>query len=475
MTGQTSLAAKALVDTESRVFWTDQAHADGVTMADTDPLNGDAEADLCIIGAGFTGLWAALLAMEDNPSRRVTVLERDRIGFGASSRNGGFCDYSLTHGISNGVAHWPDEVELLTHLGKQNLAAIAATLDRYGIDARAEPTGVANFATASWQTEEIAELVDLCLDHGIKASMLDRAESRGILDSPTYRAGIHKPDDTLLVDPARLAWGLARACDRLGVVFHEHTSVTGVEDDGRRGGLLVTSDGGRVHTEKVLVATNAWAEPIRSIRRHVIPIYDHVLVSEPLSKVQMAEIGWSGREGAADMGNQFHYYRLTADNRILWGGYDANYYYGNGIGPQYESRPSSFAKIAGHFFTTFPQLEDLRFSHQWAGPIGTTSRFTAAWGTRYGHRLAWAAGYTGLGVGASRFGARVALDLLDGADNERTRLKMVGRKPFPFPPEPIRSAAIRFTRSQIARSDRRQGKRGLWLRALDQLGIGFDS
>ena len=175
------------------------------------------------------------------------------------------------------------------------------------------------------------------------------------------------------------------------------------------------------------------------------------------------------------LGQPFHYYRLTEDNRILWGGYDANYYKGNGMGPEYEQRTASHVTIAGHFFDTFPQLDGLGFSHRWAGPIGTTSKFTAAFGTKHDGRLTWVAGYTGLGVGASRWGARVGLDLVDGRSTERTQLAMVRRKPIPFPPEPIRNAVIQFTRGQIAKADANDGEPGPWLNLLEKFGIGFDS
>ena len=131
--------------------------------------------------------------------------------------------------------------------------------------------------------------------------------------------------------------------------------------------------------------------------------------------------------------------------------------------------------LAAHFFETFPQLEGLRFSHRWGGAIGTTTKFTATWGTAHDGRLAWVAGYTGLGVGASRFGARVALDLLFGHTTERTELAMVRRKPFPFPPETRRWAGVEMTKAAIKRADDREGKRGLWLGLLDRFGVGFDS
>ena len=131
--------------------------------------------------------------------------------------------------------------------------------------------------------------------------------------------------------------------------------------------------------------------------------------------------------------------------------------------------------LAEHFYETFPQLEGVTFTHRWGGPIATTSQFTATWGTSHGGNLSWVGGYTGLGVGATRFGARVALDLVDGRASEFTDLEMVRNQPMAFPPEPFRYAGIQMTRKAIARSDARQGRRGMWLKILDRFGVGFDS
>jgi glycine/D-amino acid oxidase-like deaminating enzyme len=241
------------------------------------------------------------------------------------------------------------------------------------------------------------------------------------------------------------------------------------------GPLELRTPFGSIRAGRVALATNAFPGLLRRLGNYVVPVYDYVLMTEPLSEDQLAAIGWQGRQGLADCGNQFHYYRLTADNRILWGGYDVIYHFGNKIGAEQDQRWDTFAALAEQFFTTFPQLEGLRFSHRWGGVIDTCSRFTAFWGRAYGGRLGYVAGYTGLGVGATRFGARVMLDLLDGADNERTRLEMVRSKPLPFPPEPFRYAGIQLTRWAIDRADRNGGRRNLWLRALDKVGLGFES
>jgi glycine/D-amino acid oxidase-like deaminating enzyme len=207
----------------------------------------------------------------------------------------------------------------------------------------------------------------------------------------------------------------------------------------------------------------------------VLPVYDYALMTEPLDAARRESIGWRHRQGVGDAGNQFHYYRLSADDRILWGGYDAVYRFGGPVGDHLDDHDATFGKLAQHFFATFPQLEGMRFTHRWGGAIDTCSRFSVFFGTALGGRVAYATGYTGLGVCASRFGAEVALDLVDGRETEATRLAYVRRRPVPFPPEPLRTGVVRLTQNRLAAADRRQGRRGLWLRALDRAGLGFDS
>ena len=177
-------------------------------------------------------------------------------------------------------------------------------------------------------------------------------------------------------------------------------------------------------------------------------------------------------EGVDDVANQFHNYRMTADGRILWGGYDAVYHYGRKVDPRHDQRPATSALLSQQFFATFPQLEGLRFTHRWGGAIDTCTRFCAFYGTAFRGDVAYAAGCTGLGVGATRFAADV---LLAGAPTERTRLEMVRTRPLPFPPEPFAYAGISLTRRALQKADRQQGRRGPWLRTLDRLGLGFDS
>jgi glycine/D-amino acid oxidase-like deaminating enzyme len=296
---------------------------------------------------------------------------------------------------------------------------------------------------------------------------------RAQVASPSYHGGLWIHDRTAIVNPARLAWGLRRACLEAGVRIYEDTAVTGLAPRSER--IRLTTAFGSIEARRVALATNADRPLLARLRPFILPVYDYVLVTEPLTAAQLASIGWANRQGVGDSGNQFHYYRLTADSRILWGGYDAIYHFGNRVDADLEQRAATFDKLAGHFLATFPQLSGVRFTHRWGGAIDTCSRFCAFWGTTQGGRVAYAVGYTGLGVGASRFGAQVMLDLLEGRRTERTALRMVRTRPIPFPPEPLRYGVVQLTRWSLDRADRNHGHRNLWLKALDLAGLGFDS
>lgn len=436
-------------------------------------LTGNRRCDLAIVGGGFTGLWTALLAKEADPSLEVAVLEADVIAGAASGRNGGFCMSTLTHGLANGVARWPEEMPRLEALGLENLDAIEDAVRRHGIECGWRRSGEMLAATEPWQIEGLHEDVELGARFGRTIDFLDRDAVRAEVNSPAFLAAWWDKRGCAMVDPALLGWGLARACGDLGVRLFERTPVTRLE--ATRAGVVLSTPLGRLRADKVALGTNAFPSPLRRIRLHTVPVYDYVLATEPLSGDRWAELGWRNHQGMADAANRFHYSQRTPDGRIVWGGFDAVYHFGSRIEPSLDQRPSTFALLAAHFFETFPQLEDVRFTHTWGGAIDTCTRFAPFFGTAMGGRVAYALGYTGMGVGASRFGARVMLELLDGAPTELGSLEMVRRKPVPFPPEPLRSIGIGLTRRAIARADEHAGRRNLWLRTLDRLGVGFDS
>jgi glycine/D-amino acid oxidase-like deaminating enzyme len=196
-------------DAEPRPFWLSQPGA----PEPGPPLDVDEEAELLVVGGGLTGLWAALLASE---RQEVVLLEGERIAFGASGRNGGFMDASLTHGIENGLSRWPDEMPELERLGRENFAAIKDAMAANGIDAGFEETGELSFATAPHQAEYIPEIVETARAQGWPAEALSAEQAQAEVRSPTYHGAAYLPEGRGLVDPARLAWGLAAAARNAG-------------------------------------------------------------------------------------------------------------------------------------------------------------------------------------------------------------------------------------------------------------------
>ena len=433
------------------------------------------DVDVAIIGAGFTGLWTAIALTDTDPTLRVAVLEMESVAFGASGRNGGFCEASLTHGLANGIRHFPDELERLEHEGIGNLQGLIDFTRAHDIDCDLEETGTIAFADQPYQVDEFRAWVDEAAEYGEALIFLDRAAAQAEVHSPLWQAGLYRPPGRdLMLDPAKLCRGIARVARGRGVRIHEHTLVTGLKR--HAGGVVVsTASGATVRAGHVVVATSAYSGWLRRLSPKFVPVYDYVIVSEPLTPERRASIGWRGRQGLSDANNQFHYFRLTADDRILWGGYDAIHYFGSRVGPELDQRPATFARLEAQFFRAFPQLDGLTFPYRWGGAIDTTSRFTVTFGQTMGGRVTYALGYTGLGVGASRWAGGVVRDFILRPNEDRLRLRIVTSTPVPFPPEPIRSATIELVRRELDRADRNEGRRGIVLQTLDALGIGFDS
>jgi glycine/D-amino acid oxidase-like deaminating enzyme len=436
------------------------------------PLDGNTTADLVVVGAGLSGLWTAVRAKQRRPDLDVLLLEGGRIAGSASGRNGGFVAASITHGHLNGIERWPDEFAVLHQMGVANLRGIEETIAQYGIDCGYRRTGELQVVTEAYQVPHALGHVAAATGYGADVRFWDAEQTRSEVHSPLYAGAILDPD-VGIVDPARLCWGLARVAEELGVRIHEHSGVEALQPSGA--GMTVRTFGGRVETLRVALTTAAHAPLLKRLNAFVVPVFDHVVVTAPLPADVRAAIGWRHRQGIGDSGNQFHYYRLTEDDRILFGGYDAVYAAGQRPGSHLERDDELTARLVQHLHETFPQVVDTPIEFTWAGAIDTCSRFSAFWGAAYRGRVAYSMGFTGLGVGASRFGADVVLDLLLGEQTQRTSLKMVRSKPLPFPPEPVRQTVIDMTRRSLARADEQEGHRDLWLRTLDRLGLGFDS
>lgn len=469
--------ASALADARPEPFWLDRPEVP--PPSPRPPLDRRTEVDLLVVGAGFTGLWAAYEAASDG--RRVLLVDRGAIASGASGRCGGFINSSITHGIAHGHARWPDEMPAIVTLQRalwdDTLRLVGGEVGD-GASPLVTTAGKLTVATRPHQAAGLEAAVAQLRAYGEDVALLSPSELADLVRSPTYLGGYHLRSGNGLCDPARLAWRIADLAEAAGATIAEHVAVAElIPNGGRREGMGVTArlaSGLEVRAGQVLLATNAFPPLLRRLRAVVIPVYDHVIVTEPLDASTWREIRWSQPVGITDAGNQFHYYRPTDDGRILFGGWEATYHFGGRVDARYERDARVHELLVRHLVETFPALEGVRISHAWGGPIDSTSRFTPTMHTAWNGRVGWAVGFTGLGVGASRFAALAALDLLAGRTTERTALSMVRRQPIPFPPEPLRWPVIAGTKRALANEDR-TGRRGLWLRLLDRFGVGFDT
>jgi len=465
----------ALKDAQLSPLWHDPE-----IMPEPEPsLGKDETCELLIVGGGFTGLWAALQAKEREPDTDIILIEQSFVGDGASGRNGGFLSSSIAHGETNTEAQFPGEEEKIEALGRQNIEELLETLRRYDIDACYEATGETSLALSPESAEEMYQEFLEDKAAGEPVTWYDKDAIREQVNSPLVHAGLkHQDGLSGVVDPARICWGLKGVLlNQLGVRIFEGTRMLGVKPVGKMG-MKAVCDGGVILSDKVLLATNAYTSSVARIRNSVIPVWDYQICTEPLTDEQLDKINWGkpgSRHALGDHRNMFHYFRLTRDNRITWGGGGAvRYYFNRGIDPTLADAPARYEQLATEFFELFPQLAgDVKFTHRWGGIIATSTRFCVVPGVKHNGRLAWAVGYTGHGVSASRFGARIGIELLGYRPSEVIKMRFVTSKALPWPPEPIRWIAVRMTQRALGRADRNGGRRGLWLKFLDALGLGF--
>jgi glycine/D-amino acid oxidase-like deaminating enzyme len=454
---------------ERACYWLAQRPPRAIT-----PLESRTEADVAVVGAGLTGLWTALFIKELDPRADIVVLERDIAAYGASGRNAGMLSETVDHGHGLAIQHFGEaEARRLAALGERNVEEMLEWLEARGSSCDYEPRGRLLAALTDGQIEDGRRAVATAHRLGLDGHVwLDRDRFRERLDSPLYLGGVRMRRGGIL-DPVKLVDALHHEAEGLGIRIYERTGVERLRRAGA--GIELGAKGGSVRARRAVLATSAYTHSLLPrVRHRFIPLYDYILVSEPLTGDQRATIGWQGREGVTDGRNFFNYYRLTRDDRILWGTSEATYFPGNRVTPECDHSAAHYATLRASFRRHFPGLATLEFPYAWGGPICSTTRLTPFFGSAMGARVHYGLGYTGHGLGTTRIAGRILAHLALDRRTELLDLALVRRPPIPFPPEPLRSWAVAGVTRALRRVD--DGERpSAMLRLLDRLGIGFSS
>lgn len=450
-----NLTGHALTPGAQRSWWLREALAREPGAA-APPLDKDVNADVAVIGGGFTGLWTAYFLTRTDPNLGVVVLEQDICGGGPSGRNGGF------------ASGWWDELDGLITLYGEDAAvracrAISDSIDSIGqfceqhsIDAWFRRAGYMYAETAAAHRHVRDEMVDLARKVGAPDELraLSPEEVKARCSSPAFRAGAFMRDGAS-VQPAFLARGIRRVAVESGVRIHESTPVTRLEPGSTA--RLVTP-GGAVRAKHVVLALNAWATSWPQLQRRLVAWSSYIVLTAPAPE-RLREIGWTGGELISDFRTSLRYFRTTQDGRIAFGG-------GGGrarsrIDDAFTHDSRAVMEAAQGFRLMFPSFAGVPLEDAWGGPIDVSPTHLPAFGSLDPGNLHFAVGFTGNGVAPSHLAGQVLADLVTNRDTDNVRLPMVNPKPRRFPPQPFRSwGAAVVRRAMIAEETaEEQGRR----------------
>jgi len=440
-------------------FWLETS---GDDLAPRPAIDGSIEADVAILGAGYTGLWTAYYLLRRDPSLQVVVVEREIAGFGASGRNGAWCAPDLNISLERlARLHGTDGARRIQAATYEAVDEVGRVCEREGLDggfhrggslwvARG-PQGVPSVEDAYREYERFG-FADRCalLD---AAAIADRIRIAGAV------RGLATPDSAV-IHPGRLARGLARLVERLGGRIVEGTAVTDWRVRDASGRATLVTPHGDVRAPVVVLAGEAFLAELPRLRRQLIPIYSLIVLTEPLSDAQWAEIGWAGRETVASTRLSVDYLSRTEDGRILFGGRGAPYRLGSPVRPEFDRHDATHALLRDMARAWFPVLRDVRFTHAWGGPLGMPRDWhpTIALDRRTG--VATARGYIGHGVSTANLAGRTLADLIAGVDSPLTELPLVGHRSPDWEPEPFRWLGVRYTQWALGRLDRHSDATG---------------
>jgi glycine/D-amino acid oxidase-like deaminating enzyme len=448
-------------DYASLSFWLETC---GDELTPRAPLDGSADVDVAILGAGYTGLWTAYYLLRNDPSLRVVLLEREIAGFGASGRNGGWCAPGLNislarlerlHGKEAARSTYAAVVEAIDEIGR--------VAEAEGMDIEWRRGGELIVSRGSHETpgleEEYREL-----DRFGFAERYELLDEKGLADRVRVAggvAGLYTPD-AAAVQPAKLCRALARLVERMGATIYEQTEVTDYRagPSGSAAGPALITSRGEVRARAVVLAGEAYLTRLRRLHRTLIPIWSLIVLSEPLPDEVWDHIGWYAHELLGSPRYTVVYLSRTSDGRILFGGRGAPYRFGSPIRDEYDRHDETHEALRGMAREWFPALRDVRFTHAWGGPIGMPRDWhpTISYDQRSG--IATARGYVGHGVSTANLAGRTLAELITEQKTERTQLPLVGHRSRNWEPEPLRWIGVRYTQAALGRVDRIAEKTG---------------
>jgi glycine/D-amino acid oxidase-like deaminating enzyme len=446
-------------------------------------LTQDLQVDVCIVGAGFTGLWTAhSLALAD-PALRIAVVEREVAGFGASGRNGGWCSALFaTSDATLARRHGLDAMQAMRRALEETVDVVGASAAGEGIDCQFAKGGSVNLVRSKAQQVRALAEVDEARTLGVGEDALrwlGPEEARQLIGASGVLGATFTPHCAAL-QPALLARGLADAVERRGVQVFEHTEVLDIRSGspagrppaGRppAGRPSVVTRGGTVQADVVVRATEAWTPTLPGLHREIVPVYSLMVATEPLGDGFWASAGLENRATFADHRHMIIYGQRTADGRIAFGGRGAPYHFGSSVRGSFDAEPAVHALLRRTLTELFPELEGVRFTHAWGGPLGIPRDWHSSVGFDRGSGLAWAGGYVGDGVATTNLAGRTLADLITGADTPLTGLPWVGHRSPRWEPEPLRWLGVNAGLWTMRLADRSEARRGRPSRVAGAMG-----
>ncbi|MGO4102775.1 NAD(P)/FAD-dependent oxidoreductase [Leifsonia sp. YAF41] len=440
-----------MTTTTGRVsFWYD---ATGLP-AQRPPLSGDIDADVCIVGAGYTGLWTAYYLKKAAPLLRVVIVEERFAGYGASGRNGGWLTNSVTGGREQYVkSHGRAAAVAMQQAMNDTVDEVIRVADVEGIDADIVKGGeltVANNAAQLNRMQSFAASERSWRD-AVDFEVLSAQEMAARVNVDGALGGVFQPQ-CARIQPAKLARGLAEAVEKLGVTIYEGTRVSEISAQ-----RAVTARG-TVSARFIVRATEGFTAGLAGLHRKWLPMNSSLIVTEPLDAATWQSIGWEGRETLGDFAHVYMYAQRTADDRIAFGGRGVPYRFGSGVdadGATPDSTVTSLRALLGRFF---PATAGAAIDHAWSGVLGVPRDWAATVGLDPTSGLAWAGGYVGTGVTATNLAGRTLADLLLGADTALTRLPWVNHQVRNWEIEPLRWVAVKGLYAAYHAADRAEDR-----------------